>query len=260
MNISNVTYQRTAQELAFIYSNNLDNQFSFKASNLSNPIKFPSDTIELSKDVKEINDLGLNLIYSNTVKENSSINFEYNFSNEFIQVQSKGKFDLAKNTGKIDIIFDFSKIANNPSEKISVLPKEVKITLDFSLFEKEIKKDDEKNLKPPDFLTIAMKIIKNLSEAFKNESDKDQKLSQTNQQTFQNFIDNLDKEKISDKMLEWLYNISKIRNPNSKAGDKDNSLFATDKEIDIQIEKKNFSLKINNIQVESNTPNEIKSA
>jgi hypothetical protein len=250
MTISSIAYQNTAKEIGSLYSKNAENILSHRISELTDTQKSASDSISLSSETKEINDLGLNLNSSNTVKENSSINFEYNLSNSDIQVQSKGKYNLTKNTGEDEISINPLGTTEYQVAKISTLPKEVKIKLDFSLFEQDFNTEENKTVKSTDFLSLSMKILKNIIGYNQESENQSTKNLQYTQQLVKYSTISQNKESNSSELLSWYKAISENNSLYSNNNKNNTTEFTVDTNTYIQLLKRNYLMKMGSIKME----------
>ena len=177
MNFTSAILQKTYQESYLHYTESLN----FLKTNLVKPVSEISDKVELSPETQHIKNLGLNLTDSFTIQKNSNIEFKYNFTDSLIQVQSKGNYNINEKSGSVNFIINLAQMSEKNGDKISILPMELNVSLDFRIVEKNYSKESGSLIQKPDMLTIIQKIVERVLDVIKDGQDKDIKLAFENQ-------------------------------------------------------------------------------
>jgi hypothetical protein len=245
-------YERSIQDLSLYYIKNKESYQNSKEKKETSSIKSGSDIIELTDNASELSNLGLDLTYSKQIKENTTLNFQYNFSNTILDIKNTGSYNLLLKSGSLDIQIDISKIIDTLNNTTGNLPTQIKISFNFSLSEKQINYEKGTETKEPDMLSLILRLIRKIIEIIRDGQDKEIKLSFDDWKTFLNFL-GLDKGKIAQQILAWLFIISRLHNQNDEDGKRDRVVIVIpDKEIEYEYEEKKTTIKLSNIQFELN--------
>jgi len=240
MSLTNAILQKTYQVTYLNYIESIKNyKTEIPKTNLEN-----TDKIEISNETNFLRNSGLNLLDSSITQNNSNIDFKYNFSDYIIQVQSNGNYNSKEKSGYINFSINLSQLISNEKEKISILPKELNIQLNFKVVEKDYTKESGNYTKKPDILTIIRKIVERILELIKDGQNKDIKLYFENQETLSDFF-HVEKGKLAKMILAWLEAISKRINLDDKDGKRESIIILIpDKKLEIEYEIQNLSINI----------------
>jgi len=240
MSLTNVILQKTYQETYLNYIESIKNYKTEIPKSSSGNI----DKIDISNETQFLRNSGLNLLESSITRNNTNIDFKYNFSDSIIQVQSNGNYNSKEKSGYINFSINLSELLIKEKDKISILPKELSIQLNFKIIEKNYTKETESYTKKPDILTIIRKIVERILELVKDGQNKDIKLYFENQETLSNFFQ-VEKGKLAKMILAWLEAISKRINLDDKDGKRENIIILIpDEKLEIEYEKQNLSINI----------------
>jgi hypothetical protein len=240
MSLTNVILQKTYQETYLNYIESIKNYKTEIPKSSSGNI----DKIDISNETQFLRNSGLNLLESSITRNNTNIDFKYNFSDSIIQVQSNGNYNSKEKSGYINFSINLSELLIKEKDKISILPKELSIQLNFKIIEKNYTKETENYTKKPDILTIIRKIVERILELVKDGQNKDIKLYFENQETLSNFFQ-VEKGKLAKMILAWLEAISKRINLDDKDGKRENIIILIpDEKLEIEYEKQNLSINI----------------
>jgi len=240
MSLTNVILQKTYQETYLNYIESIKNYKTEIPKSSSGNI----DKIDISNETQFLRNSGLNLLESSITRNNTNIDFKYNFSDSIIQVQSNGNYNSKEKSGYINFSINLSELLIKEKDKISILPKELSIQLNFKIIEKNYTKETESYIKKPDILTIIRKIVERILELVKDGQNKDIKLYFENQETLSNFFQ-VEKGKLAKMILAWLEAISKRINLDDKDGKRENIIILIpDEKLEIEYEKQNLSINI----------------
>jgi hypothetical protein len=256
--MQSLTYssQITSRELSLFYSQYSKYYQSDKTtSDILQNKESAHDTLEISSGVQELKNSGFKLNSSNINVDSSNLKFQYNFSNNLIQVQSSGNYNIYSNNGSLTLSFDLTKLSSQyESGKVSILPKEIKIKLDFSLSEIYASKEKTTQTKSPDILQIVLKIINKISDILKDGQDKEIKLSFEDMKTLMSFM-SAEKGKLAKSLIQFLEVIAKTHNLNDADGKRDKvTLIIPDKETTMEFDHYKFSMSMTNITAEFKYP------
>jgi hypothetical protein len=251
LNITSLNYQKSVENTDFFISQSSENYIT--NSDLNQSADTSTDAAIISEKARVLNELGLDLKDSNKIISTNFIKYNYNFSYESLQVQAGGNYNYYSKEGSLNIQIDFGDSQKIENNKYAVA-KNIKLKLNFTIIEKEIKVEKEKSTKSPDMLSIIMKIIKNVVDLTKDGQDKDIGLAFEDFKTFLSFM-TFSHEKIGRLLLQWLFMISHMHNINDEDGRRDKYIILIrDKDIDFTYNKRELTIKMSNIKIEYTLP------
>jgi hypothetical protein len=241
-------YTRSSQQLAFLFNKNQELTQSGKSNQAVN--KTTPDTLVLSNEIQEVADLGLKLTNYNQTKDNSNYDFEYNFSNNLIQVQSSGNYDTIEKEGNLNLVLNLGKILNDKSKKISILPKEVKLEVNLSFAESSQTNDKVQIEDPPDMIGIITQLLKKINQVSKDSQNKELKsVFEAIKGVFDSSSN--DGSKVYKELMNFIDSLKK--NTQTQNNQKlEGVLPVSDKNLNITYNGQTMSLKLDNINLSFN--------
>ena len=228
---------------------NTSYQKSFSSSN-QNILNYKNDNLTLSNESK-----GLQSLYSKSTNQlvyerKTSFDFQYTFTNSFIQVQSNGNYNIQQKSGSLSMNISFIKTSEKDGEGNNVYPFKINVSLNFSTQENQISVNRGTKTIKPDIKKVVQSIFNKIFDLQKDGQNKSIILEFENDDTLKEIAE-LERGKVLMMIYNFLTIISQMNNPFDKDGKRDLiKLTVKDLTETVEYEERELSINMTNINLE----------
>ena len=240
-----------------LLQNNLQN-FSLKdinqqkgfSPNNQNSLKNKNDNLSASSELQNLYSPDLKPIEQFVYERKTSIDFQYTFTNSFIQVQSKGNYNIKQQSGFLNMNISFTQRIEQDNDKLTLYPFKVNVSLNFNILDKQVKNERGTKTIKPDIKKVVQTILNEIFNLTKDGQNKTIILEFENNDTLKE-LSSIDKGKMLKLIYSYLLTISQTNNPLDKDGKRDFvKLLVKDQTKTFDYETRELSINMSNINLE----------
>jgi hypothetical protein len=227
---------------------NTSYQKSFSPNN-KNLLNAKNDNLSLSNESKSLQSLDSKPIDQLIYERKTSIDFQYSFTNSFIQVQSKGNYNIHQQSGFLNMNISFVQRVEKDDDKLTLYPFKVNVSLNFSMYDEQVNNKSGKKIIKPDIKKVVQKILNEIFDLTKDGQNKSIILEFENNDTLKELC-KLEEGKVLKMLYNYLAIIAQMNNPFDKDGKRDIvKLLVKDQTKEFDYEQRDLSINITNIDL-----------
>ena len=209
-----------------------------------------NETLSSSHDSKSLYTPSLKPMEQLVYERKSSIDFQYTFTNSFIQVQSNGNYNIQQQSGFLSMNIDFVQKFGKDEEGNTVYPFKVNVSLNFTMVDKQVNVNRGTKTIKPDIKKVIQSILNRIFDITKDGQNKSILLEFENNDTLKELAQ-LDNGKMLKEIFNLIAIISQMNNPFDKDGKRDLvKLTVRDLSETFAYEEREFSMNMTNINLE----------